>query len=484
MRLMRWNLVTFIVAVWSMPQCNSFMDCTSGTQSLNIQRKCGESYSVSLQHNNISRSFLVYIPSIFCDDDHFIKTSKIISSSGSSIPVTVPILIALHCIGCNPSNELAKWQSDADTFGLLLIIPRGGTDQETLLSWNSDQCCGPALAQNRDDIGFIQKIIHGLQCPFSKTFPLIELSDKNGEDSFIFVTGFSNGGFMTDKIAWSSTVNTFPTIIAAAPTAGYIYDHKRYIKDKQKQNNIAMYFHHSKTDFFVNPNGCCTDHTEGCCCGIAQHSDTCLSLRDEFKHWLTWNNCNQIDIDTLSSTTNKHMDCFHATPAQHGCDVLMSLCMHNDVIHTQWAQSFPLTTDVVQFFVKSLCLHQNGQWNGNTNECQCDVSSKYQGVYCITKDHPQSMVNSADEQIGLLIEDEKEKNGFLQYVPETSVIMICIVFLSIGFFILYKKSKTEYSYSKLALDEQSSHSPIIEDINLVSMQTLKLRTQSQLIANS
>eukprot|EP01083_Nonionella_stella_P004713 13689_1 len=143
MRLFYCKLLIFVGTTLSMHQCNSSMDCISDNWSFNIDRQCGESYSVSLQHNNRSRGFLVYIPSIFCDDDNLIQVSKFTLPSGAaSNPVTVPILIALHCIGCTPSNELTKWQSDADTFGLLLIIPRGGTDQETLLSWNSDQCCG------------------------------------------------------------------------------------------------------------------------------------------------------------------------------------------------------------------------------------------------------------------------------------------------------------------------------------------------------
>ena len=57
--------------------------------------------------------------------------------------------------------------------------------------------------------------------------------------------------------------------------AGYVYDNSKYIrntiKNGDKHNQIAMYFHHNKTDKMVNPDGCCMDDLQGCCCNIGEY---------------------------------------------------------------------------------------------------------------------------------------------------------------------------------------------------------------------
>lgn len=57
------------------------------------------------------------------------------------------------------------------------------------MSWNSGTCCGSALAEDRDDVGFIVALIEGL------------VADGLVDPARVYLSGFSNGCSLAQRIA-------------------------------------------------------------------------------------------------------------------------------------------------------------------------------------------------------------------------------------------------------------------------------------------
>eukprot|EP01084_Bolivina_argentea_P158602 276248_1 len=392
--------------------------CGAEDSTLNILKTCGSPYKITMTYDRYERELYMYIPTIFCDETEFTKyVNERLNNKNNPFDskihqMTIPILLAIHCLGCTANQELSKWKSYAEDHTFILIAPEGISR-----SWNADQCCDPAVEDSIDDLGFIQTIINGAQTSFSKIFPFATVRNKN-YDGYVWVTGFSNGGFMSDKIAWISTINQFSKIVAAAPMSGYIYDKSKYINknNKDKHNKVAIYFHHSKSDRMVDPNGCCMD-SHNCCCSIADKSINCLSIYNEYSNWLQWNGCNKnIQFDNIKvnkivdggSRTHGHIDvsCAYATPEEHGCDVYTHLCMYENIRHAEWASYAPQIDDVIIFFLKSLCLQQNGKFNQVMLKCECGENSKFAGFNCIS---PKSALGLADKNVDVVTAENHDE---------------------------------------------------------------------------
>ena len=120
-----------------------------------------------------------------------------------------------------------------------------------------------------------------------------------------------------------------------------------------------------------------------------------MSINQEFEHWMKWNRCRDgigfedLKRDKIIEDTKRgksvHVTCAEATPGDHGCDRMTSLCLHGDnTHHSQWSVDMPQTREVMLFFMKSLCLQQRGIFNAETLKCECDRESIFEGLFCIT----------------------------------------------------------------------------------------------------
>jgi polyhydroxybutyrate depolymerase len=110
------------------------------------------------------RHFLLYVPT-----EH---------ASASALP----LIIALHGGGSTPvwMAAVTKLNRFAEERGFAVAYPAGYRRL-----WHTDEhCCGPALAENIDDVAFIGAVIDGVQ-------ESVEIDAAR-----IFVLGFSNGGRM------------------------------------------------------------------------------------------------------------------------------------------------------------------------------------------------------------------------------------------------------------------------------------------------
>ena len=120
-----------------------------------------------LIHNNIERSYILYIPSNY---------------DGIN---SVPLVLNLHGYSSNAGQQLiySEFYEIADTEGFILIHPEGTVDNMGFQFWNS------GYFSEVDDIGFLSTLIDTIS------------SEYNINTNRVYSTGMSNGGFMSYRLA-------------------------------------------------------------------------------------------------------------------------------------------------------------------------------------------------------------------------------------------------------------------------------------------
>jgi polyhydroxybutyrate depolymerase len=97
-----------------------------------------------------------------------------------------PLIVALHPGASTASNmeKITRFDQLADANGFIVAYPNG-----IGRGWNAGTCCGEPMKKNVDDIAFIRAVVGEIQSRYKI------------DASRMYVTGFSNGGFMTHYIA-------------------------------------------------------------------------------------------------------------------------------------------------------------------------------------------------------------------------------------------------------------------------------------------
>lgn len=100
-----------------------------------------------------------------------------------------PLVIVLHGGGGNPRTVIPRWEAQAYAAGLVVVAPKGIGRNGRSGTWNAGGCCGEAQARGVDDVGFIAAVID-------------DVAKRTAIDPRrIYVTGFSNGGMLTYRVA-------------------------------------------------------------------------------------------------------------------------------------------------------------------------------------------------------------------------------------------------------------------------------------------
>ena len=147
-------------------------------------------YRFSFVHDGITREYLVHVP-----------------QSYRGAPT--PMLIALHGGGGDADFQAddSKYRliSKSDQAGFIAVFPNGYSrfPSGILATWNAGTCCGKAVDNKIDDVGFIREVVHRIE------------RQANIDRTRIFATGMSNGAMLTWRLACEA-----PEIRAIAPVAG------------------------------------------------------------------------------------------------------------------------------------------------------------------------------------------------------------------------------------------------------------------------
>lgn len=102
-----------------------------------------------------------------------------------------PLLIALHG-GAGNGRSMARLtglNETEDRNDFMVIYPNGTGRINRFSSWNAGLCCGYAVKQNMDDVGFIRDIIDYAVTTF------------HADPKRVYLTGISNGAMMAFRFA-------------------------------------------------------------------------------------------------------------------------------------------------------------------------------------------------------------------------------------------------------------------------------------------
>ena len=152
----------------------------------------------TLIHNGIERSYIIRVPGD-------------LPKSNSQ----VSLVLVLHGGGGNADNaeKMTGFTDKAGKEGFIVVYPEGtGRRNNKLLTWNAGHCCGYAMDNRVDDVGFISVLIDKL----IKNYPI--------DPKRVYATGISNGGMMAHRLGIELS-NKFAAI---APVMGTLFgDEKR-----------------------------------------------------------------------------------------------------------------------------------------------------------------------------------------------------------------------------------------------------------------
>ena len=161
----RLTIITAVVMLLS--GCNLTSYATNRESAAPGQRQ-------TLMHDGIERSYVIQIP-------------RDLEKHASP----VPLVLVLHGGGGNADNaeRVTGFSEKAMKEGFIVVYPEGtGRFKGKLLTWNASHCCGYAMKNRVNDVGFINALIDKL------------IRDYPVDAKRVYATGMSNGGMMTHRL--------------------------------------------------------------------------------------------------------------------------------------------------------------------------------------------------------------------------------------------------------------------------------------------
>ncbi|QLG45849.1 alpha/beta hydrolase family esterase [Costertonia aggregata] len=211
----------------------------------------------------------------------------------------VPLVIVLHGGGGTAESVQGFTQMNpvSDSNGFIVAYPQGFGPTQNGFSW-ADGRETSATNMGIDDIGFIDKL-------------LVELEENYAIDSHkIYICGFSNGGFMTQKIA-CETENKFAAMASLGSTIG-----SETLSQCNTSQKIPMAFIFGDLDPFVPYEGGT----------VANNPSPIEGIETLVDFWKTNNVCQTtnepLDLPDLDMTDNATVTLFEYSDCACNADVL------------------------------------------------------------------------------------------------------------------------------------------------------------------
>jgi len=175
-------------------------------------------FEATIDVNGLRRNYIVNLPPSYYNDT-----------------TTCALVIALHGTGGSAAQfeDTYGFSRKADEAGFIAVYPNGVARAGALniRTWNAGTCCDYASKNNIDDVGFISNLIDKMT------------SSYRVDPKRVYVTGMSNGGMMTYRLAAE-----IPQKIAAiAPVSGTMV----YSPPAQQSRPVPILELHSVLDKIV-----------------------------------------------------------------------------------------------------------------------------------------------------------------------------------------------------------------------------------------
>jgi polyhydroxybutyrate depolymerase len=232
-----------------------------------------------------------------------------------------PLVLVLH--GALQSTagieRMSGMSAKADRENSLVAYPSGTSRSGLAPTWNAGACCGYALAHKVDDVGFLRALIDRLE------------RDYTVDPKRIFVTGISNGGMMSYRLACELA----DRIAAIAPVEG------AQDVECRPSEPVSVLIFHGTADLLVPSNGGKTPFQIP-----PARTDTPVSSTVSF--WVKQDGCSttpkheemrQLRIDTYSGCKDGASVALYTIPGGHHMWPGTRLS-HNDVPATDIMWSF------------------------------------------------------------------------------------------------------------------------------------------------
>ncbi|WP_293775848.1 prolyl oligopeptidase family serine peptidase, partial [uncultured Oxalicibacterium sp.] len=100
-----------------------------------------------------------------------------------------PLIVALHGGGGTGMSMIQRWRNKARNEGLIVVALNGVGRTRNAGTWNAGGCCGEAMQTDSEDVRFVADVIDA-----------VSRTNKVDPDR-IYVTGMSNGGMLTHRVA-------------------------------------------------------------------------------------------------------------------------------------------------------------------------------------------------------------------------------------------------------------------------------------------
>ncbi len=211
----------------------------------------------SIQHASGYRTYLLHVPP-------------------SYVPGTpMPLIIAMHGgfgWGAQLQNQ-SKLSVKSNIAGFIVVYPEGVKGQFGIRTWNAGGCCGYAMTNNIDDVGFIMALLDTL------------IANYSIDTTRVYATGISNGAFMSYRLACEKS----DRIAAIAPVAGSMN-----VSACNPVRPVPIIHFHSYLDTAVPYQG-------GIGTGTSGHYNP--PLDSVFNAWSSYDNCT-VQHDTIHDSTD------------------------------------------------------------------------------------------------------------------------------------------------------------------------------------
>lgn len=160
-------------------------------------------------------------------------TRSVLLAGPDALPsAPLPLVVNFHGYSDSPEQQedFTGMSEDAVQRGFVVAYPRG---TGIVKGWNAGACCGSAVANNVDDVGFAEALVDEIAA--------VSCIDTEK----VFATGYSNGGFLSHRLACESSV-----FAGIAPVAGVVG-----VDPCTPERSIPVLHMHGTSDVTVPFNG-------------------------------------------------------------------------------------------------------------------------------------------------------------------------------------------------------------------------------------
>jgi polyhydroxybutyrate depolymerase len=169
--------------------------------------------------NGYTREYKVHVPKSYNPD---VPMPLVVCMHGIGQTASMFCVHGTNTAGLGPNGSTGGFVTQSDRHGFILVMPQGHD-----VSWNAGLCCQPGGV---DDLAFIRAVITEVE------------SHLNVDTTRIYAAGFSNGGFMAEKLACDAS-DIFAAIVDGS---GGIVE-----GGCKPQNHVAVLQFHGTDDHWV-----------------------------------------------------------------------------------------------------------------------------------------------------------------------------------------------------------------------------------------